>query len=1481
MYFNPDRDGVIIDDSVLIQKTNFVLHAAGIKASIVSLKQLIVSSPVIFVKVFEGIYGNYLRGINYSPQNREGHVNNMNVLVQSLQSRYHFHALSLVSGQLIVDGDYPSIVTIIDIFYGHISSSAKFEDAQMVPTPVIYETKRQDFVPGELRTIIDRVSYLRKKLDILEPKEIKKAIEPATNGKSAKLKKSMAGSTSAARGVWEPSRETLSRRHSGSGDLRRGSMEEEDAVPVDSRSEGVGSSRKVPPRPASASAHLLRKRIMTAQGGEAEPARASLTGRIAFGRCVRETPRKSEDADKAELTRRRGEGQGQVDTQYTYDATSGRRVLLGELEALQRRRQKLLESGVIGKTTLGAQHVLTAQERKDIEHKKTQAMLHAPAEPTTSQFPGHRTEKSVEVFNSKMKSFRDPAVVDPLAYLDRPVSFSAYHSMDPMDIIVSVEHCHNCEYHNTTLRHKPSEYIAQAEDMLDHLVGVLHAAQLCVRVGAVRIPSDITARSRATDDMSRIGALEVQIAFLGTKGPVHTELLHSKLKTRRWPGKSVVEKRMTSFLSKLDIRRFDPVSSQKEYPSLELCSWEDHSVGWVFNATDIASYLSPLVVDTEVRVSSVANRWGGVEKYSREGTVASVYRDKATGKDMARILFKYYREAIECPVSNCSPLSETDNCPVPSPPELCTASSPSSIPDCLRAVLCFSLNTKSAQWEMMEAEDVSLPNASGGTDYFLCRSSFYHQIHRLVWRCLAAYPGPDGCMMECTSAGSKAIDVQLAYSEHVLDWVFNKFGKVVNVNALMNSVRIDAVINEPHHNVGSSGQVKTDISTKVVTTPVVVTLSGDELEEQTKAQKQQAKSLILRSISGVVEVSNADQEDPVTMMKSSSSEVILSLRSRIQQLCLAISADDTDQSESGVVTGGDSITSSKYLRGAKKFFDAFDDDSVGELNMKQFNEALVKFGIAVSDKELQKLWASLDIDGNSHISLPELVSFLNFEMKVGYRELGEIWDTIRRAAGAPPLGHDSDDNVPSSSVLERMEKDMFSMCKVTEKGETVVSAETFCQILDKFEINSMLRVEDRKLLLVYFGTNSAKNEPVSGSILNSDNSDLSMADFLINFDHFFSWLQPVDFVKVCRRISRFLKAVSKQEGGLGESNSATVLLTGTHTIPSSSNSEEDVVVSWVEHDSLAMEKPTSIMIARTGGAEGKFEFEATRHSETRFSIRASRLDSSSGWSSPVLVNWEIFLVEENVAGIAISAIDPARTGRVDKGHFSTYMDKMGLTITPAELRSLYRNFGSEDGVSMSYENFDQLIRCTQVTHKFVPLIGSRMYRKKSVVEVPSMDRAAPAVEEAAGVEPTAVSTGLVPVLLDGVDCLELRMSVVEVDGEVLDRQDDPSFLVEIKYLLQELQVVVDKSSKQGVGKWFIEDLTWDPIRLTQSSLKMNADICVALRAVAGKKKLLGKASFSPNSLIDKAGYVYITVSLKCALSDIVTSGHTRTWRGYR
>lgn len=310
---------------------------------------------------------------------------------------------------------------------------------------------------------------------------------------------------------------------------------------------GLGRPGRVASRPASAPSHRTNARklqtIVTSQNGQEEDAPSS--------------PLMGPDGIKYPASH------------FTYDMKSGRRILMSaeEVEARDRRRE-LFQLGSAKEVDLksgggeGDDGSMPGVPDRNQSRPPIAPYSPPPAEPTKPNWPGPSTGHSTEGWVKKTRAARDLAAREAdlraaaVAEYTRARSFAAYQKLEVNDIVVSIEHCVNCHCHNVTLRHQPKEYIANADAFLVSVAHMAHEFNLKCRVGVTRFPADITAKTRETDANSRVGAFEIQVAYRGADNSIHTEVLHSKLSTRRWPSKQVVEKRFRSFCSKYNVPTF-------------------------------------------------------------------------------------------------------------------------------------------------------------------------------------------------------------------------------------------------------------------------------------------------------------------------------------------------------------------------------------------------------------------------------------------------------------------------------------------------------------------------------------------------------------------------------------------------------------------------------------------------------------------------------------------------------------------------------------------------------------------------------------------------------------------------------------------------------------------------------------------------------------------------------------------------------------
>ena len=323
---------------------------------------------------------------------------------------------------------------------------------------------------------------------------------------------------------------------------------------------------------------------------------------------------------------------------YTYDTKSGRRREMSEYEVEEAEKRKeqmrifkeeqaklnLLIPSVT--TDIGKEKVPSppaggtsyAQRRKlEIAEqiKASKGTEYVPPEPTRPEWPSKTTERSVEQFIEAQVIARKGIDVHKekkkeetvKRYLGGSHYNWVYGQASDYDLVLSVEICHSCQYHASSLRHNPMDYVNKANAVLQHLCKLAHDSRIAMRVGVCRIDTDITG--------DRVGAFEVQCYWQGTqKWPDfipniddHEEVsrfkgknndkatgvhvLHSKLATKNWPSKKVLEQRMTALLSQISEHRprYDEIDSSdfegegtdgsnRGYPLGEVF-WEDTEPG--------------------------------------------------------------------------------------------------------------------------------------------------------------------------------------------------------------------------------------------------------------------------------------------------------------------------------------------------------------------------------------------------------------------------------------------------------------------------------------------------------------------------------------------------------------------------------------------------------------------------------------------------------------------------------------------------------------------------------------------------------------------------------------------------------------------------------------------------------------------------------------------------------------------------------------
>lgn len=355
---------------------------------------------------------------------------------------------------------------------------------------------------------------------------------------------------------------------------------------------GVRRSRPSSAPSRSKAGH--RGRIALAQAAAVERLFSAGRNRVALARHLAQ---QASSQPESSSSRHRKE-----DLTHTYDMKSGRKVLLNQayFDALARQRK----SDAAGHP----KNMSDIREAGD-RSKRSYEENNLPLVPSRPEWPGQSTGASVDKWVKRMLVSRVGEDVD--SALSRPRMYGAYQLMEKLDMLISIEHCFNCAHHSLSLRHDPNEYSKNTDTVLRAVAQLAHGESqkyfdsftkltcitrltislittfaesgLCARVGVTRMRARITSKCKQTDADSRIGAFEVQVAFKNAKGDVLTELLHSKLLSRHWPCRSLMEKKLKAFILSSGIAIHplrDPSTHSDDFGSDGLGPYPMGSVEW-------------------------------------------------------------------------------------------------------------------------------------------------------------------------------------------------------------------------------------------------------------------------------------------------------------------------------------------------------------------------------------------------------------------------------------------------------------------------------------------------------------------------------------------------------------------------------------------------------------------------------------------------------------------------------------------------------------------------------------------------------------------------------------------------------------------------------------------------------------------------------------------------------------------------------------
>lgn len=199
---------------------------------------------------------------------------------------------------------------------------------------------------------------------------------------------------------------------------------------------------------------------------------------------------------------------------------------------------------------------ITSGKVPDIKYSYTPSGLVPISHPIWPRFPNSNT-KSEATQNKSVIIRPSECKVEPVAR-----EFREYSFLRDNEVLLTIEHCDNCQEHSTSTRHDPEKY-ATAAKRLKTLV--------LERFTMIKVLVKPLSKGDSEFKKQRLGAFEVQIAKK-TRGLMNVVVLHSKLSSRRWPDLDEVIFKVSQNLPtcQLFVTVFDEITENKNLKGLKV-----------------------------------------------------------------------------------------------------------------------------------------------------------------------------------------------------------------------------------------------------------------------------------------------------------------------------------------------------------------------------------------------------------------------------------------------------------------------------------------------------------------------------------------------------------------------------------------------------------------------------------------------------------------------------------------------------------------------------------------------------------------------------------------------------------------------------------------------------------------------------------------------------------------------------------------------
>lgn len=805
---------VSADAAIFAGKVSTLLKLCGFDPSLVNLDLFRIIAPVIFVKSYCIIYQSDLGRIRLEEIDEISSVDSTLVkfVIDNLYKKTNIDALKNISGNEIIDGKHYSIGVLVGVLWNQLQLQAKEISS---PLRKAYNNR------NELSNGTNNTKYRRYKQQINSDDEDDNNVNNGSNNNTP------------LRGILKNSQNntpvTL----------------QEASVPHDNQ---INKTRPKSAKINTNDKYSPYKTPLIEDLSTSKPTRPNSAGPISQFPDISKRLYNSESHKLRTLTFNQVLNIAAKGENNQQDPRPKFNNILNNRPSIQPELHELMINPL--------QHMF----------KQTTTAYNNRSVPLPSVVINSRTIKSIHEYNIKMKEEREGRPRPPA----KSINLERYYKLlEPLDIIITIEHCHSCKRHNSTLKHIEHDYINYCNICFSILVYYLHKHNVCARIGVIRFPAEIYKKiqdSNMTSEVTnfnRVGAFEIQIASR-VDNNVQYDILHSKLHARRWPklrinetnGDTtyVIDKRISKLLDK-HLERFPTYKSNHldgmvemksegnidcpyplghvEWNHLEISdeSWKypsnsndtdpqdcSNQICWIYDTRELANpqnkkpksiFNVPYPIGSMVNATGVSNVKGtSVERHCVQSEIVDYIENQP---DKVMIKLNYSNEAIVVNLNSLSRFNSTVD----------SNQSSNGIPKELECCLLLKMNRFGINsfWKILDSAD-----KQSNDELILSYNSFYSQLRELVYELEKLCSMPNSFQVQHPIT-NESIDLQLAYSRSSIEWIESRFGnKEVNTKLLeLLSIKSSEDILSNNTNVEGEGNATTidaitDTGTTIINT---------------------------------------------------------------------------------------------------------------------------------------------------------------------------------------------------------------------------------------------------------------------------------------------------------------------------------------------------------------------------------------------------------------------------------------------------------------------------------------------------------------------------------------------------------------------------------------------------------------------------------------------------------------------------------------